>query len=231
MSIHFSAGLQRMDGALALIYVSTRHADSDFGRIRRQQQVLLAMREKALHLNLIPRLPDLVRTLGNTMSTDIPLEAAVNLGRLLNAIPPERIQTKAIVGELVRRAITSEGADVLIGDQAKISALAHEVFYDARLRGEGAKVLMANGAPRNGLATQTVAYLQSHGFEQVSVENSNGGSARRDTVIIDYSGKPYTAGLAAGLLGLPTDRIKVQRNGQAATDIEIILGADAPVLN
>jgi hypothetical protein len=64
----------------------------------------------------------------------------------------------------------------------------------------------------------------------VTVDNAN-GATRRETVIIDHTGKPYTAGLAAGLLGLPTERIKVQRNGQAVVDIEIILGTDAPELN
>ena len=56
--MHFDAGYQYMDGATALKYARTRHADSDFGRIRRQQQVILAVRQQALRLNLLPRLPD-----------------------------------------------------------------------------------------------------------------------------------------------------------------------------
>ncbi|MEY2845196.1 MAG: hypothetical protein RL076_742 [Chloroflexota bacterium] len=42
MRIEFQPGLQRMTGEQALIYARTRHADSDFGRIQRQQQVAQA---------------------------------------------------------------------------------------------------------------------------------------------------------------------------------------------
>jgi LCP family protein required for cell wall assembly len=41
--IEFDAGEQHMDGETALIYARTRHADSDFGRSERQQQVMRAI--------------------------------------------------------------------------------------------------------------------------------------------------------------------------------------------
>jgi LCP family protein required for cell wall assembly len=43
MRIEFQPGPQEMDGQTALIYARTRHADSDFGRAERQQQVLRAI--------------------------------------------------------------------------------------------------------------------------------------------------------------------------------------------
>jgi polyisoprenyl-teichoic acid--peptidoglycan teichoic acid transferase len=43
MRVEFQPGPQRMDGETALIYARTRHADSDFGRAQRQQQVLRAI--------------------------------------------------------------------------------------------------------------------------------------------------------------------------------------------
>jgi LCP family protein required for cell wall assembly len=42
-TIEFQPGSQHMDGQRALIYARTRHADSDFGRSERQQQVLRAI--------------------------------------------------------------------------------------------------------------------------------------------------------------------------------------------
>jgi len=36
-------GTQQMDGSTALMYARTRHADSDFERIKRQQLVLLGI--------------------------------------------------------------------------------------------------------------------------------------------------------------------------------------------
>ncbi len=51
-TIHFDAGVQHMDGTVALKYVRSRHAEgeegSDFARSHRQQDVLLALKQKVL---------------------------------------------------------------------------------------------------------------------------------------------------------------------------------------
>jgi LCP family protein required for cell wall assembly len=46
MEVIFEPGRQKVDGERALQYVRTRAPDSDFGRIRRQQQVLAAIAER-----------------------------------------------------------------------------------------------------------------------------------------------------------------------------------------
>jgi LCP family protein required for cell wall assembly len=43
MQVEFQPGVQQMDGETALIYARTRHADSDFHRSSRQQQVMRAI--------------------------------------------------------------------------------------------------------------------------------------------------------------------------------------------
>jgi len=52
-TVHFDSGREHMDGARALIYVRSRHAEgeegSDFARSRRQQDVLVAVKEKIMH--------------------------------------------------------------------------------------------------------------------------------------------------------------------------------------
>lgn len=47
--VTFEAGWQDMDGERALIYARTRHADDDYGRAARQQQVLAALARKLLN--------------------------------------------------------------------------------------------------------------------------------------------------------------------------------------
>jgi polyisoprenyl-teichoic acid--peptidoglycan teichoic acid transferase len=52
-TVHFDSGLQHMDGDRALIYVRSRHAEgeegTDFARNRRQQEVLIALKDKIIH--------------------------------------------------------------------------------------------------------------------------------------------------------------------------------------
>src|SRR3990172_7773823 len=113
MSVLLPTGQQRHNGEKALWYARSRFQRADYGRMHHQQKLLLAMRDQAMRLNLIPRLPELVRELGSTVTTDIPLEAALNLGRLLSAIPPDQIVGKAVEGDLVSSATTPRGAAVL----------------------------------------------------------------------------------------------------------------------
>lgn len=51
-TVQFTAGMQHMDGATALIYARSRHAEgdegTDFARSRRQQEIIIAMKEKIL---------------------------------------------------------------------------------------------------------------------------------------------------------------------------------------
>lgn len=52
ISVVFEPGRQRMDGETALMYARTRHADDDYGRAERQQQVITALvRQLANPLN------------------------------------------------------------------------------------------------------------------------------------------------------------------------------------
>lgn len=59
--IDFEAGPQHMDGQQALEYARFRHdAEGDFGRIRRQQQLISELKQQKVNLWLIPRLPQLI---------------------------------------------------------------------------------------------------------------------------------------------------------------------------
>lgn len=73
-TLQFSAGAQTMDGARALKYVRSRHGDvggGDFGRAARQQQFILALREKLTSLNVLTSLTPLLDELKNNITIDI----------------------------------------------------------------------------------------------------------------------------------------------------------------
>ncbi|HET7467352.1 MAG TPA: LCP family protein [Candidatus Dormibacteraeota bacterium] len=68
-------GPQHLDGTHALQYVRSRHNDlqSDFGRSRRQQQVLLAIRQKAKELAPAD-MPALVQAIGGEIKTNLSVD-------------------------------------------------------------------------------------------------------------------------------------------------------------
>ena len=75
-------GVYHMHGDLALWYVRSRRNSSDFDRGRRQQQVLRAILEKGLDLELVSELPALWETYRETVETDLPLPVILRLASL-----------------------------------------------------------------------------------------------------------------------------------------------------
>jgi len=130
---YITAGQHHMDGETALKYVRTRHSDSDFGRAQRQQDVLFAIRERVLSLNMLPTLiqkaPTLYATLSDSIVTNMTLDQMISLAMLAQDIPRENIRTGVIDANYTRDYITGQGAQVLIPDRERIGPLLHEVFW------------------------------------------------------------------------------------------------------
>jgi LCP family protein required for cell wall assembly len=81
---YFKAGPNHMDGKTLVQYVRIRYIDNDLYRIDRQNQVLLALREKLLSPNLVPALPDLIAAMTKLINTDLSpaqLSEMICLGR------------------------------------------------------------------------------------------------------------------------------------------------------
>jgi LCP family protein required for cell wall assembly len=117
------AGTIHMDGALALKYVRTRHQDSDFGRLQRQQQVILAIRNKALSIGSIGKVPEVLNTLGDSLQTDLTLPEILTLAKKWTSIPKENIHTYQIDQTMTTSYVTPEGGYVLLPDRAKIGSI------------------------------------------------------------------------------------------------------------
>jgi len=131
--LYIPAGLQHFDGLTALKYARTRHVDNDFGRAQRQQQVILAARDKALGLgigNLILKAPDLYEQLERGIRTDLSLDQIVRLARTVSDIPAEDIRRDVIDYDYVYSHLTEAGSQVLVLDNAKASPLIQSLFYD-----------------------------------------------------------------------------------------------------
>ncbi|HYK94241.1 MAG TPA: LCP family protein [Candidatus Dormibacteraeota bacterium] len=72
------AGQQHLDGRHALFYARSRHQDSDYGRMERQQNLLLAVRRQ-IGPDTILNAPDLFAAARGFVWTDLPRSALPNL--------------------------------------------------------------------------------------------------------------------------------------------------------
>lgn len=118
--VYFAPGPQLMDGATALKYARSRHADSDLSRNSRQQQVLLAMRDRALRVDALTRLPSLVDLSARAVQTDFSATELLSLGKLASQVGPEQVKTLVIQPPLVRDFRGVGGAALLMPDKVGI---------------------------------------------------------------------------------------------------------------
>jgi LCP family protein required for cell wall assembly len=86
-------GPQHLDGTNALEYVRSRHGDleGDFGRSQRQQQVLLAIRQKAKQLNAAD-IPDLAATFSGELKTSMGIGRVRELLPMAGSLDPQAIR-------------------------------------------------------------------------------------------------------------------------------------------
>ena len=125
------AGKQHMDGDVALAYVRTRRQGGDFDRARRQQRLLMAVRNRAVSANLITRLPQLLPAALNTVETDMnPLEMA-SLARWLVNMDLAKLKGFVIDANMTSFATLPLGDQVLIPDWVSIHQALATLFSPA----------------------------------------------------------------------------------------------------
>ena len=128
------AGQNHFDGLTALKYARTRHQDNDFYRARRQQQVVLAVRDKALALGLptlIGRAPSLFNQFEQGIRTDLSLQQIIELAQIVGDIPDDNIRNEVLDHNYVSNYLTENGASVLIPINEAIEPLIRQLFYNS----------------------------------------------------------------------------------------------------
>jgi LCP family protein required for cell wall assembly len=108
------AGLVHMDSATALWYIRARELTSDLDRLRRGQEVILAIGKKLLSLNALARIPQLYAGFRRAIVTDMTVQDVSALLPILQKVNPDKIQRYAISDGQVTPFFTSGGADVLL---------------------------------------------------------------------------------------------------------------------
>ncbi|NBQ32527.1 MAG: LytR family transcriptional regulator [Proteobacteria bacterium] len=124
----FQTGLQVLDGETALWFVRSRHADSDFGRNRRQRQFLLAVRQQALQLNMITKAPAMLSSIMDSVKTDLRTTEILSLARMAKDVETSKLVSRAVDESMVNPWMTPGGAAVLLPEPAAIRQVVQEVF-------------------------------------------------------------------------------------------------------
>ena len=132
ITIHIPAGQQHMDSETLLVYCRTRHGSDDFDRMTRQQKALVALGKKALSLQMLPRLPELLQTLSHTFYTDLSPTTLIQLVNMAAQVDPDNVRSVVIDRSHLDPSQRQPGDEpsLLYPDWDKVHALVDEAFYD-----------------------------------------------------------------------------------------------------
>lgn len=213
MTVSFRKGPQKMDGKTALIYARSRHGNngegSDFARSRRQQVVIMAVRDKLLSLGTLTdhrALADLYTAVTNHIQTDFTPWSALALAPILKDFSSDQVNLQVLTDEPGKELVAANvnGAFMLFPrkpDWSDIRALAAEPFKEAVASSATStsaivektvvpqvkpRIEVRNGTTRTGFAAQMAAKLEKGGYEVKTF----GNAIRRgyeETVIFDLT--------------------------------------------
>ncbi|MBN1681659.1 MAG: LCP family protein [Anaerolineae bacterium] len=135
ITVHFDPGCQDLDAEHLLQYARTRHGDSDISRSTRQQEVILAVRQKVLStggvMALLPEAPSLWASVQENIRTNMTFEDLVSLALKTEDIPSDNIRQGQITYAEVYSSTTPEGDEILIPIGSDIRRLIEDLFRAA----------------------------------------------------------------------------------------------------
>lgn len=236
-------GVQTLPGEWALAYARNRKTSGgDFDRARRQQQVIMGIRDRLLSLDALPTLigkaPALYQELKAGFNTNLGLEDAIRLALLAQQVPNDQIKRGVLDQKYVIFGRSPDNLSILIPIPDKVHTLRDDIFATGaglgpltpgdslqRMQAEGSRITIYNGSREAGLAERTAGYLRDLGGNVISVSDASQRYAA--TTIIVHAGKPYTLRFLVDLLKINPNRVYLEYDPNAAAEVELFLGYDA----
>jgi LCP family protein required for cell wall assembly len=241
-------GIRHMDGQRALAFARCRDqsqgcSDGDTGRAKRQQEVIIAIRNKVFSpeyfTKLMSQAPQLYNIFSEGIHTNMTLQDALKLAPLAKDIPLDKIKQGVIGNDMVSFANVTLGgqpASIYKPIPDKIRVLRDEIFTTggptspiaqgdpvALMKADAARIMVTNNTYTQGLDTRTGNYLNAQGMTVTTLGPQTGVSDQ--TIVIVHSPKLYTLRYLIKTLGITSsNQIIFKPDPSSPVDIEIRLG-------
>ncbi|MEK7546398.1 MAG: LCP family protein [Patescibacteria group bacterium] len=206
--VHFEKGWQTMDGETALEYVRSRHGNagegSDFMRSRRQQKVMLALKEKLVSFDTLlnpSRVASVLETLQSHVISDMELWEIVKLAKAMRSVDASKLTHRVLddspQGPLYASTITVSNGDAYVllprksdwSEIRRITSRILETHQDPAAVADvsrPARVEIQNGTQQSGLAKKTQDLLTKVGYDIVRIGNAQDRTRER-TIVYDLT--------------------------------------------
>jgi polyisoprenyl-teichoic acid--peptidoglycan teichoic acid transferase len=240
--VDIPAGVQQMDGKRALQYARSRHSTSDFDRMERQQNVIMAVKDKVMSLDIpVARIPQLLQALGDSVQTDIPLDRMLELADVARKLGSEHIKRGVIENALVTDYVTASGAAVELPNWPQIRKLVAELFptegtaatpvpATPTVGANSTRIVLQNGTLNKSLAQSASNTLRQKGYNVLRYDSADRFDYAQ-TVLIAYAvtgsaTKQQAVSRLAQELAIETENIRYESQARSDYDVLVILGQD-----
>lgn len=222
LHIHLKQGYQHLDGQKTMEYSRFRaDKEGDYGRIRRQQQVIKAILKKAIEPKNLMKIPSIVETVKENILTNLTPMEILNLANIFRGISSDNL--KMAVLPTVPEDILEGGYWVsyvtVKEDEAK--KLIDEFIYGKK-ESLALRVEVLNGSGVPGKANKVAKLLENAGYIIAKVGNADSFDYY-STLIIDYTGDNNGDGMTQLLKTGQT--FSIHREDREI-DIKVIVGKD-----
>jgi len=232
-----AAGPTRMDGSLALKYARCRKGTcgDDFGRGLRQQEVLNAIKEKALSLGTLSdpkKLNDLINAFADNVKTNMSISEMQRAYNISKNISKENVYN--VVFSLNDNGFLKtdpSSSDLLpaAGNFEEIKKFVKDIFTLAPIWVEDPGIVIENGTTTVGVAGKLEDKITNLGLpiNVIAIQNAK-TKDYTTSKIIDYSGGkvPNTIKYFEDLLGVKAEAAPEGQKAIQGQDLIIILGSD-----
>ena len=252
-SVTLKPGYQCLDGKSTLGYARNRYTtNGDVDRAGRQQQVILAIRDKVLQpanfVSLMAQAPALYNELSGGINTNLSLSDALRLAVLAKDIPLESIKKGVIDYTMMQDGyydLNGQQLAILRPYPDKIRELVASIFgggtmqpmssgtLEEKMKAEAGRIVVINGSGVSGMATKTSDYLKGQGMNVTGFGNTGdypdnyASPFPSRTILIVHAGKPYAMQYLINLMKFTSSsQTIVDFNPNAPEDIVLALGND-----
>lgn len=237
-------GQYHLDGQTALKFARCRHGScgNDFGRAARQQQLLVALRDKALKASTLTnpvKLSGLIDSVGDHVRTDLQIKELQKLATIVKDIDISKATNKVLDNGPDGLLVSGDGKYAGAGsillpragdfDYSEIQELAHSIFVDGYIEKEKAVISLENATAKDGFGGLVAKQLTAYSYDINEVTTAP--ETQATSTIIDYSNgkKPYTVKYLEDrfhVKAVRQTRPTLVDGTTSDTDIVIIVGSD-----
>lgn len=128
---HFLPGRQHMDGERALMYARLRHPDSDFARMRRQQQVILAIvthLRKQHVVQQVETMADLTTALRDDIQTDLSIDRMMQIAWSLRGLSLDAVTSYTLDENMVMMGVFANDPYAMVARPGAIEHLVEQLM-------------------------------------------------------------------------------------------------------